>query len=132
VVIVLGLDLPGRVLEVRQLWENGRALEDDESKVIDFIAKQPGPVACERLSYCYWAGKSFEIDFFFLGQKLWHGVIDPSLVTNRLRSHYYTAIQTESDDGTSSRLPLSINRAIADNYEVKTPGRGAVLIPRRQ
>jgi hypothetical protein len=76
-------------------------------------------------------GKGFAIDFFLLGQKLNRGLIDPRVITERLRSRYYAAIQTEGIDGTSSRLPPSINREIADNYEVvATRDNGALLIPR--
>ena len=131
-VLILGLDLPYRLWEVRRLWEHGRADEAEAAEVIDFLAKQPGPVACERLDLCYWAGKGFEIDFNLLGQKLNQGLIDPRVVTERLRNRYYAAIQTERIDGTSFRLPPNINREIADNYEVVQATRddGAVLIPR--
>jgi hypothetical protein len=133
-VLVLGVYLPQRLLEVRQLWKYGRARESETAQEIDFLARQPGPVACENLSLCYWAGKGFEIDFFLLGQKLNQGFVEPHLVTERIRSRYYAAIQTEAKDGTSVRLPVSINREIADNYEVvrTTPHEGAVLVPRRQ
>src|SRR5262249_4557838 len=114
-VLLLGLELPSRRLELRQLWEYGGVREAQAAEVIDFLAKQPGPVACERLDLCYWAGKGFEIDFFLLGQKLNQGLIDPRAVTERLRSHYYAAIQIEIPDGISRRLPLSINREIAEN-----------------
>jgi hypothetical protein len=43
-------------------------------------------VACEDLSLSYWAGKGFEIDFFLVGQKLEQGLIDPRVVTERLRT----------------------------------------------
>ncbi|WP_428390873.1 hypothetical protein [Lichenicoccus sp.] len=36
----------------------------------DRIATIPGPVACETLALCYWAGKSFELDFFLYGQQV--------------------------------------------------------------
>lgn len=32
------------------------------------IDAQPGPVACEDMSYCYWANKGFKLDFFLYGQ----------------------------------------------------------------
>lgn len=34
------------------------------------IRAQPGPVACEDLAYCYWAGKGYPLDFFLYGQRL--------------------------------------------------------------
>jgi hypothetical protein len=131
-VLVLGVYLPQRLLEVRQLWKYGRARESETAQEIDFLARQPGPVACENLSLCYWAGKGFEIDYFLLGQKLNQGLVEPHLVTERISSRYYAAIQTAAKDGTSFFLPVSINREIADNYEVVRTTTGAVLVPRRQ
>jgi hypothetical protein len=132
-VLILALYLPGRLLEVRRQREHRRAVEADTAEVIDFLAKQPGPVACESVYLCYWAGKSLEIDFFVLGQKVRRGLIDPSMITERLRSRYYTAIQTDAKDGTISQLSVSINQAIEDNYEVaRTSTKGAVLTPRRR
>lgn len=32
------------------------------------IRVQIGPVACEDLAYCYWAGKGYTLDFFLYGQ----------------------------------------------------------------
>jgi hypothetical protein len=130
-VLVLGVYLPQRLLEVRELWKYGRAGESETAQEIDFLARQPGPVACENLSLCYWAGKGFEIDFFLLGQKLNQGLVEPHLVTERIRSRYYAAIQTGAKDG-AIFLPVSINREIADNYEVVRTTTGAVLVPRRQ
>ena len=127
----LSLLLPLRLLEARELWRGSeRAREAGE--VIALLAKQPGPVACEDLSLCYWAGKGFEIDFFLVGQKLEQGLIDPGVVTERLRTGYYAAIQTMANDGSSNRLPPDINREIAADYKVvRTGPEGAVLAPRR-
>jgi hypothetical protein len=128
-VLLLGFHLPHSLFTVRALWEHGRAIETEAAEEIDFLATQPGPVACENLSLCYWAGKGFEIDFFLLGQKLQQGLVDPHVITERLRSRYYAAIQTHAIDG-KSLLPLGINREIADNYEVVRKALGAVLTPR--
>lgn len=131
-VFILGLHLPRSLLEVRELWEYGQVREAESANEIAFLARQPGPVACEDLSLCYWAGKNFEIDFFLLGQKLNQGLIDPHVVIQQLKSHYYAAIQTNEIDGKSVNLPLNINREIADSYEVVRTTMGAVLVPRRQ
>ncbi len=42
------------------------------------VAAEPGPVACERLAVCYWAGKGFELDFFNYGQRLYAGASRPA------------------------------------------------------
>jgi hypothetical protein len=129
-VVILAFYLPRSLLSARALWEHGRALEAAAAGEIDFLAKQSGAVACEDLSLCYWAGKGFEIDFFLTGQKLSRGLIKPRIVTERLRSRYYAAIQTDSIDGKSPSLPPGINREIEDNYEVVWTTLSAVLTPR--
>jgi hypothetical protein len=54
------------------------------------------------------------------------------VVTERLRTGYYAAIQTMANDGSSGRLPSEINREIAADYKVvRTGSEGAVLTPRR-
>ncbi|MEN3975557.1 hypothetical protein [Emcibacter sp. SYSU 3D8] len=63
-----------------QHWQALRAAVDAE----------PGPVACERLAVCYWAGKGFELDFFNYGERLYAGVASPGdfealLASRRLR-----------------------------------------------
>ena len=131
-VLTLSLHLPRSLLDIRELWKYGPVREAESAEEIAFLAKQPGPVACENLTLCYWAGKGFEIDFFLLGQKLSQGLIDPRTVIQQVRSHYYAAIQTNEIDGKSVNLPLNINREITDNYETVRTTMGAVLVPRRQ
>ena len=131
-VLVPGVLLPLSLWRARDLWQ-GSERPHEVAEVIDLLAKQPGPVACEDLSRCYWAGKAFEIDFFMLGQELDRGFIDPRVVTERLRNHYFAAIQIEARNGRSYRLPPDINRELADDYEVVRTGiEGAVLVPRRR
>jgi len=62
--------------------------------LISRIAGVPGPVACEQLALCYWAGKSFEIDFFNYGQKLKKHRVAATLLESRLADGYYALIET--------------------------------------
>lgn len=34
------------------------------------IQAQPGPVVCDDLAYCYWAGQGYRLDFFLYGQQV--------------------------------------------------------------
>lgn len=104
------------------------------AKDIAFIAEHKGPVMCENLSLCYWAGKELEADFFNLGQKVSAGVIPETNIITRLENHYFTLIQVESyvKKGTSWRLPDNINNSILANYEIlRSSGvSGFFLVPR--
>ncbi|MGH8150025.1 MAG: hypothetical protein ACRETB_08635 [Steroidobacteraceae bacterium] len=50
-----------------------------------------GPVACENLAYCYWAGKGYEVDFFLDDQRMLAGrggrrALDAALRTRSLQA----------------------------------------------
>ena len=123
--------LPLRLLEARELWRGSeRAREAGE--VIALLAKQPGPVACEDLSLCYWAGKGFEIDFFLAGQKLEQGFIDPRVVTERLRDRL---LRSDPDHGERwEQQPVAPGHQSRDRGRLQSGAdgsEGAVLAPRR-
>jgi len=42
----------------------------DAKADVALLRSQSGPVACETLALCYWAGRAFEIDFFGTQQKM--------------------------------------------------------------
>ncbi len=52
--------------------EIGSRVETEASwwRMEERIANTPGRVACETQALCYWAGKTFEIDFFLYGQRV--------------------------------------------------------------
>jgi hypothetical protein len=99
---------------------------------IDFIAEHEGPVMCENLALCYWAGKKLEVDFFNLGQKLKTGVISEAVITALLDSHYYSLIQMDGSNGTTPRLSEKVNDAILERYEVSRSSQesGVFLVPK--
>ena len=43
------------------------------------IAAIPGPVACEIQALCYWAGKSFELDYFLYSERAQQAGASPAL-----------------------------------------------------
>ena len=100
---------------------------------ISFIAGRDGPVACESLALCYWAGKDFELDFFITGQKLDTGSIDEKAFVQALREHRFAAVQVCGRGGIpfSQRLPDRIDRVIATSYRVGrfSPHIGFILVP---
>ncbi len=62
--------------------------------LIATIAAAPGPVACEQLTLCYWAGRRFELDFSNYGKKLVTGSVSPDVLRRRFDSDYYALVQT--------------------------------------
>ena len=49
--------------------------------VIADVRAKPGPVLCEDLAVCFWAGKPMALDFFAYGQKLRSGTSPAALET---------------------------------------------------
>jgi hypothetical protein len=114
------------LLNFKQQW----ALE------IEKIAEQNGPVACESLSLCYWAGKDFEVDFFNAGQAIKTGMMPQDILIHFIEAQRFAAIQigdpNHSYGATSSlRLPLSINEMIARHYEPVGQFPLALYVPKR-
>jgi hypothetical protein len=111
-------------------------LDGQRAEVADgirFIAAQHGPVACEDLALCYWAGKDFEVDFFISGQKLDQGVIDADMFARGLRDHRFAALQVCGRGGPSfsRRLPADVDRVLGGSYRVARSGPtvGLIMVP---
>jgi hypothetical protein len=97
---------------------------------IGYLSSVKGLVMCETIALCYWAGKSFEVDVFALGQKLETGRLPLSAFSNLLDTHHFAAIQINGP-GTTVRLPKGANEAMLRNYD-PIPNRmgGVFLLPK--
>ena len=136
---MIGLMLPVLVSapvtlnQERSLLSNLDHVRGEIAGDIRFIAGRDGPVACESLALCYWAGKSFAVDFFITGQKLDAGSIDEDAFVQAVREHRFAAIQVCGRDRvpSSQRLPNRIDRAVAESYRVGrfSPHIGFILVP---
>ena len=84
-------------------------------QTIDRIAETPGPVACEMLSLCYWAGRQSELDFFNFGQYAALHPIFADAPAARLANGEIGLIQEDGASG-SRRLPAGLNAVIAARY----------------
>jgi hypothetical protein len=96
---------------------------------IQYLAGVPGPAICEDLALCYWAGKAFEVDLSWTGQKLLLGSISEQKFIEVIEGKRYAVIQT-----TTFQLPESVVKAIFANYEVdqESDVNGFFLRPRPQ
>jgi hypothetical protein len=102
---------------------------------IRFIAAQDGPVVCETLALCYWAGKDFQVDLFNTGQKFEKGAIDENAFMQALREHRFAAFQVCGHGVvlvSHHRLPSAIDRVLRESYRVgrSSPAIGLILVPR--
>jgi hypothetical protein len=99
--VPLGLKAEAHELMIQQ------AAETSWRNMENHIESIPGPVACENLALCYWAGKGFEIDFFIYGQRalIQHNT---SILQNALISKRLSAIEiTSTSDLTRPTNDLS-------------------------
>jgi hypothetical protein len=102
------------------IYESYRPWRDASawSELEDMVSKVNGRVACDVLAVCYWAGKSFELDFFNYGQKLYKNTVsDKALLQRRFESGYYAAILLT---GVPSSNNSSISMAIPYFPETET------------
>lgn len=60
----------------------------------DRIARTPGPVACETLALCFWAGKPFVLDVFLYGQRV-AATGDAAALNRALKARRFAAIERE-------------------------------------
>jgi hypothetical protein len=99
-------------------------------ETIATLASADGPIACETLALCYWAGKQSQIDYFNFGQ---YAILHPeaaSAFTARLDTHGFTMIQQETPLG-SSRFNVDMNDTVSRNYGPLQTEPTALLTPIR-
>jgi hypothetical protein len=101
---------------------------------ISRIATVDGPVFCETMALCYWAGKDLEIDILELRRRLMSGSMSKEEFERLLASGHFQLLQFHSDgaSGRTRRLPSWANDLILNHYEPQANEMGgSFLIPRR-
>ena len=91
------------------------------------VAATPGPVACELLAVCYWAGKGFELDFFLYNQRLAkdHG---RAALAQALATRRFGAIEVEVWHEGAGHSPLRAMITAAYRPAL-VQGNRAILVP---
>jgi hypothetical protein len=111
-----GVTVAGTVLQDDWDLYDGR---DNWPALIDRLARAGGPMACENLAVCYWAGKPAEVDFFNLGQKLYKS---PQMrdvfrrVVEERRYAYFVVDEDSITDPGSGNLPADALDLIRAHY----------------
>ncbi|MBO3460207.1 hypothetical protein G7B40_023890 [Aetokthonos hydrillicola Thurmond2011] len=119
------LVIPQTLKDVRDLPSNLKNQEALVAQDIAFIKAQPGRAMCEELALCYWAGKSFEVDFFMTGQKIRKGVISEDNLSRLIKSHYFSVVQFYPG---IQRLPEQLNQEILGYYEDKKASKSGLML----
>jgi hypothetical protein len=92
------------VPEYESLLRNAK----DWSALADDLSRTDGPVACDLLAICYWAGKSWEIDFFSYGQKLFVGIVTDKAFRERIGNSYFAYIFLQGTRPSNRGLPNEV------------------------
>jgi hypothetical protein len=99
-----------------------RRLADEQAFDVARLARSSGPVACEILALCFWAGKSFELDFFNAGQEALVDSVYEQRLVDRFDNQYFAVVQREPD---SDRLTPAVTEALLRSYHVGWRGTDA-------
>jgi len=59
---------------------------------IAFLKSRPGPVLCDQLSLCLWAGKGAQVDVFNVGEQIKTGKRDPAPLAGMIAAKRFAAI----------------------------------------
>jgi hypothetical protein len=101
-----------------------RQREAATRQAVQFIASQSGPALCSTPTYCYWAGKPFEVDPFNFGQAVLTRRRPVTDLTDRIIAGDYGTIEL-FDAWDDAGLPVNrqidirsaLMTAIARNYQ---------------
>jgi hypothetical protein len=93
---------------------------------IAFLKSRPGPVLCDQLSLCLWAGKQAELDVFNVGEAIRTRARDPGPLIGMIQKHHFATIQLQDMDGLGPQVKDAVARAyrvnhIDDNGSFLTP-----------
>lgn len=96
---------------------------------IERVADAHGPVLCEMLALCYWAGRDAEVDAFGLSEAFKRHTRDESELTGKLDAHYFALVQLTPRS--SFAYSPGILAALARDYRLEhRDGQGSFYLPR--
>ena len=123
--------LPVVAIESAVFFRDLRDQIADAKADVALLSSQSGPVACETLALCFWAGKPFEIDFFGTQQKLLARGEFPESFLRYLEQKEMAAIQLHSHgDRQSHILRDEVVRELLTNYRIERRHHSSVILVR--
>jgi hypothetical protein len=103
-----------------------RAFAAQSARDVEFLKSRPGPVLCEQLSLCLWAGKGAEVDVFNIGEQIKTGARDGAPLAQMIAQGHFAAVQLEDMDALG---PL-VRAALDTRYRVHhSDDNGTFLTP---
>lgn len=122
--------VPSKVIEARWAFSDLDLREGRVADTVERISDQDGPVLCETLALCYWAGKAFDADILVLSRKIKSGTITAEQFRNIVDSHYFRIIQLHDGGttGTTRRLTKDSNDYILERYDVSPNSMGGSFL----
>ncbi len=98
----------------------------ESGRDIAFLKAKPGPVLCDQLSLCLWAGKPAEVDVFNIGEQIKTGARDPRPLAEMIAGKHFAVLQLQEPDS----LGPVVGAAIRKNYRTDHAGdNGTFLTP---
>jgi hypothetical protein len=123
--------LPVVCLDTAVFFKNLSGQMADAKADIALLESQSGPVACEMLALCYWAGKPFEIDFFGTQQKLLARGEFPESFLRYVEQRQFAAIQLAAGGGRYSyHLPDEAVQQLLRNYRIERRSPASIILVR--
>lgn len=125
--------VPARFAEAKAAASDLEAREARVSKVVAVLAAQEGPVLCETMALCYWAGKPHDADILVLRRKLLSGAMSDEEFRRLIDSGHFRMLQFHSggSGGRTKRLPQAANDYILQVYENRPNEMGGSLLTPR-
>ncbi len=105
-------------------WSEAATAAED----IDFVRRHDGAALCEDLALCYWAGRSTEVDFFNVRQRLRREPWRIKPLVRDLDAHAYAVAEVQDDE---RNLGVEFMEALRRNYRVDhTSQWGVFWVPK--
>jgi len=93
---------------------------------IDFLKSRSGPVLCDQLSLCLWAGKGAQVDVFNVGEGIKSGARDPSSLARMISNRQFAALQLDD----LNEMGPTVRQAILKHYRLHhADDNGKFLVP---
>jgi hypothetical protein len=89
-----------------------RAFAAQSARDIAFLKSRPGPVLCDQLSLCLWAGKGAEVDVFNVGEEIKAGARDPAPLAAMIAGKHFAVLQLQDLEA----LGPTVRAAIEKHY----------------
>jgi hypothetical protein len=129
----IGLNLPGDPLRALLDPSRMRGAEAATRADVAFVADLEGPVLCETLALCYWAGKELEVDTFNARQGVLARDHDEQVLLDLLAAGAFAAVQLTDDDPErdDERISPAFMDSLRRHYRLaRTSPNGAFFVPR--